>query len=344
MRPFLSILTIASAATVLSACATPNGTTPLVQNNASLLHPARHHARTGTLPSQLLFVPTESSTIDIYPLAKPNKAGPIAQITGLTANQDGMVVDKSGNLFVVNNGAYGNYDYVSEYAPPYDGSPTILSTVWGSETLYPIGVAVDSNGTVYVSNCGAYCFETAAIFVYPAGSTSPTSEITSKHFNSLAGLAIDSKNNLYAVGWNDQTDATDVFEVSAGSTTPKPLKLRGLDTGNGGNGVSLDAAGDLYVSGDSSGSNYVLEFKPHAHNASRIIDTMPFLLEPLQLQVGPDGNLYVPVSCPVGPCKAVYAFKPGAKKAFESIGGSQYSLDTFGVATAPNLQLEGSLR
>ncbi len=108
--------------------------------------------------------------------------------------------------------------------------------------------------------------------------------------------------------------------------------------------MSLDAKGNLYVSATSSGSNYILEYKPHAHNATRVIDTMPFLDEPLQLQVGPDGNLYVPIECPFAPCTAVYAFKPRGKKAFESIGGSNNTLSTFGVATAPNLQLEGTPR
>ncbi len=175
MRRHLSILALASTAAVFSACATANdGSTLQLQTTANVL-PAHDHPRTGTLPSQLLFVPAENGTIDIYPLTNPSTSGPIAQISGLAASQDGMVVDRAGDLFVVNNGSYANYDYVSEYAPPYTGSPTILNTVWQGETFYPIGVAVDSNNTVYVSNCGAYCFETAAIFVYPSGATSPAS-------------------------------------------------------------------------------------------------------------------------------------------------------------------------
>jgi hypothetical protein len=334
----------ACAAGALASCsgaAAPGGG---MLSSANVLPLARGQARAATLPSQLLFVPTENGTIDIYPLANPSQSGPVAQITGLTAFQDGMDVDKSGDLFVVNNGPSGNDDYVSEFAPPYTGSPKVLSTTWQSELFYPIGVAVDSKGTVYVSSCGAYCLETPAIFVYPAGATSPASRITSSDFNGLAGLTVDSKDNLYAVAWNDETFAADVFEIRAGSTTPKPLHLHGLDTGSGGNGVSLDSAGDIFVSATSSGSNYVLEYRPHAHNAFRVIDTMPFLDEPLQLQVGPDGNLYVPVNCASAPCVGVYAFKPKGKKAFESIGSSSGLTDTFGVATAPNLQLEGSKR
>lgn len=342
MRPLPTIL-LAAAIAGPSACGAPS-LSGGPANQASVLPSAHVVRHSRSLPAKLLFVPTETGSIDIYPLEKPNKTGPIAEITGLTAFQDGMVVDKSGNLFVVNNGSFGNDDYVSEYAPPYSGTPTILNTVWQNETFFPTGVAVDSKGTVYVSDCGAYCNETPAIYVYAAGSASPSSEITSAAFNGLAGLAIDSKNNLYAAGWSDQTFGADVFEVRAGSTKPRALHLQGLNTGSGGNGVSLDAAGDLYVSATSSGSAYVLEYRPGVRYAFRMIDSMPSLDQPLQLQVGPDGNLYVPVNCASAPCTAIYAFRPKAKRAFETIGGSENLLDTFGVATAPNLQLEGSSR
>lgn len=255
-----------------------------------------------------------------------------------------MVVDAQGDLFAVNNGSYGNDDYVSEYAPPYDSAPTILNTSWMSETFFPIGVAVDASGTVYVTDCGAYCHETPAIFVYPPGATSPASAITSARFNSLAGVTADAKGDVYVVNWNDSTYATDVFKVDAGTTKPKPLYLHGLVTGSGGNGVTLDSNGNLYASADSSGSSFILEYKPGKHNASRMIDSFPFLDFPLQLEVGPDKNLYVPVNCAAAPCTQVYAYKPKAGKPFESIGSSTGLIDTFGVATAPNLLLQGSHR
>jgi hypothetical protein len=284
----------------------------------------------------------ENGTIDIYPLKHAEKKGPIAQITGLTAFQDGMVVDASGNLFVVNNGPFGNDDYVMEFAPPYNSAPTIVNTVWMSQVFYPVGDAVDASGNLYVSNCGDYCSESPAVFVYPPGATSPTNAITSSQFNSLAGLALDAHGNLYVVGWNDQTFAVDVFEMPAGSSKFQPLHLHGLVTGSGGNGVTFNGAGDAYVSAISSGSNYVLEYKPGKRNAFFIIDSLPFLDEPTQLQVGPDGNLYVPVSCGVPPCPYVYGFKPRAKKAFEAIGSAPSTNYTFAVGVAPNPALQGS--
>jgi streptogramin lyase len=209
-----------------------------------------------TLPANLLFVTAENGTIPIYDLTNPGP-GPVYTITGLKYSQGQMVADKSGNLFVVNNGSFENDDYVSEFAPPYNSAPTILQTVWQGQTFYPLGITVDANGTVYVTNCGAYCSETPAIFVYPKGSLVPTQAITSPKFNSLAQLALDKQGNVYVVGWNATTFGTDVFVVQAGSTTPKPLGLEGLYSGSG---VTLDAVGNLYVTTFSGLPMYILEF------------------------------------------------------------------------------------
>ena len=341
VRRYLPLLA-AAGTLAASACAQqatlpaagPPGTGATARAGAA----APRTMRGATLPSHLLFLTNENGTISIYPLSNPG-LGPVATISGLTGYQQQMVVDKSGNLFVVNNGPSAGDDYVLKYGPPYNGSPAILNTVWQSQIFYPVGVAVDSHGTAYVSNCGAYCSETPAIFVYPSGATSPASAITSANFNSLGGLATDSHDNLYAVNWNTQTFGTDVFKVAAGSTTPKPLHLHGLTTGNGGNGISLDASGNLFV-GVPADSDYILGFHPGAHNAYKIIDNMPFAYGPEMLDVGPDGNIYVPFNCPFAPCVQAYGFRPHSGKPFESIGPSQYPGFAAGVATAPNLQLE----
>jgi hypothetical protein len=328
---------------ILAACSgSPASNAGPFGNTNALPAVRQSRGRAATLPSQLLFVPNEDGTIGIYPLDDPST--PVAQITGLQASQQGMVVDASGNLFVVNNGPSAGDDYVLKYAPPYAGPPTVLNTVWQSNIFYPVGIAVDGQGTVYVSNCGAYCLETPSVFVYPSGSTSPTKAIASSSFNSLAGLVADAPGNLYVVNWNDRTYGVDVFKLKPGATQPKALKLHGLVTGNGGNGVTLDARGDLFVSNNASGSDYVLEYKPGKHNAFRMIDSMPFTVAPTMIQIGPDKNLYVPVTCVFPPCVQGYAFKPKGKNAFESIGPTQNTTTTLGIATAPNPLLQGDKR
>ena len=261
MRRLYLRLAVTCTLVLASACSGPPANSGF-PTNASALPPAARGSHSGSLPSQLLFVPTEQGSINVYPLQDPNSSGPITQITGLTGGQQHMVVDANNDLFVVNNGASAGDDFVSEYAPPYTSPPAILNTVWMGEIFFPIGVAVDADGTVYVSDCGGYCLETPAVFVYPPGATSPSKALTSSKFSSLAGLAIDPHGDLYVVNWNATTFAVDVFKMRAGSTTFRPMRLLGLDTGNGGNGLSFDASGNLYVAATSSGANYILEYKP----------------------------------------------------------------------------------
>ena len=343
MRRFYLALIAPVAIGLLAACsgsaAAPGG----LSSSTSALPPVGSAAHKRTLPSQLLFIPDEGGDIDIYPLKRPDQGGVIAQITGLKAYQQQMAVDASNDLFVVNNGASAADDYVSIYAPPYDGTPTILSTTFNGFLYYPVGVAVDAGGTAYVTDCGQYCLETPGILVYPPGATSPAKMITSPSFNSLGGLTIDARGDLYVFGWNDSTFACDVFKLKGGSAAPKAMHLKGLDTGNGGNGLTFDGSGDLFVAANSSGSNYVLEYKPGSRTAFRAIDSLPFTDEPAMLDVGTDGNLYTSTVCSFGPCTWVYGFKPNGKKPFEQIGSSSAAA-ILGVATAPNLRLKGNHR
>lgn len=306
-------------------------------------------AEQSSLPQTLLFTETQNGTIPIYDLSDPAR-GPVATITGLSCIQGQMVVDKSGDLFVVNNGSGGQCFYVSEYVPPYNAAPIILQTIWQGQVFWPTGITVDASGTVYVSNVGAYFFETPAIFVYPTGSTVPTQAIrlTSAKFNSLANLALDQQGNVYAVAmnWNSATSGTvgtDVFMLPHGSTTLKELGLEGLyAVGSTPNGVTLDAAGNLYVSVPGALPLYILEFKPGQRTAAGIIDhwsLTPSWLEPTGLDTGPDGNLYVGVGCNGGTCPLVEGFKPGHDTPFELVGATSTSPFFHGVATAPNPKL-----
>lgn len=333
----LSCAAAAALALVAAGCAgsSDSGSVPPAPDGGS----AARQVRAASLPSRLLFVPTETGTIAIYPLVHPNHNGPLATISGLTGSQQQMVVDAAGNLFVVNNGASASDDFVSKFAPPYDGAPTILNTQWEGALFYPIGIAVDAQGTAYVTSCGAYCLETGAVYVYPAGATNPSNQITSPLFNSLAGIVSDAAGNLLVAGWDLNTGGVDVYSIAAGSSSAHPLHLHGLSTGNGGNGVALDASGDLYV-GANSNSDYILEFKPGKRTAFRAIRSMPFGQAPTSLDVGPDGNLYSGIGCPFGPCPEVDGFRPDRNRAFVRVGTSQSSTFVAGVATAPNLLLE----
>lgn len=246
---------------------------------------------------------------------------------GLVGSQYQMDVDKAGNLFVVNDNFLNNLqEYVAVYAPPYAAPPKKLTGV-----LFPIGMTVDANGTVYVANCGGFCHQAPAIYVYQHGSTTPTSTITSPLFNTLEGLAVDKNGNLYAASYNVATQASDVFKIAAGTTTPKALGLEGLDRTYG---IAIDPAGNLYVAVSWS-SQYILAFRPGSKTAYRNIHSFLFANSLEFMSIGPDGNLYVGVnSCAACGASAVLGFRPVGNKAFEGVGAPSDS--TFGVATKPN--------
>jgi sugar lactone lactonase YvrE len=284
------------------------------------------------LPSKLLFVPTGSDKIDIYALKNPNARGPLAEITrGLVGTQFQMTTDSAGDLFVVNdNFLNSNQEYVSVYVPPYTGRPTILSGV-----TFPIGVAVDADGTVYVSDCGVYCDQKPAVYIYRKGSTRPTGTIVSSSFSSLGGLALDRSGDLYVASCHRATGASDVFEVPAGSSDPRALGLDGLFNlgGPGIGSVTLDEHGDLYV-GNNSNSTYILEFESGSTEGERIIDPFSFFDVVGIDAYGSDGNLYVPIDCGNQSCEgAVLGFKPRGRTPFETVGAPA---QLAGVATVPN--------
>jgi hypothetical protein len=326
----LSAPCVASGLAVLLAVAGPTAgfcapVTPHanVSARSAIVAPARHRA----LPSQLLFIPTGAEGVNIYNLKNPN-AGPVGTITNsLVGTQYQLTTDAAGDVYVVNdNFVNSQQEYVSVYAPPYTGAPTILNGV-----LFPLGVAVDANGTVYVSNCGSYCSQTAAIYVYSPGATTPSSSIASASFNSLGSLALDAAGNLYVTNFDPQSGASDVFEIAAGSSTPKPLHLKGLIRAWG---LSINPAGDIYV-GNFFTSTYVLGYKPGKTKAFRILDPFDFFNFPEFMSFGPDGNLYVAQQCGNGPsCQgSVLGFKR-AKKPFEQVMMSGPEVN--GVATWPN--------
>ena len=289
------------------------------------------------LPANLLFVPTGDETINVYDLVNPNKGGPLAQITsGVVGAQFQMTADEANDLFVVNdNFLNNNQEYVSVYAPPYDGTPTLLTGV-----EFPIGVAVDFNNTVYVSNCGAYCSQSPAVYVYKNGSTTPTSEITSSGFSSLGGLAVDRAGTLYIASADRDTGATTIFEMPSGSTTPQPIALDGLFNfgGVGVPSIQVTGAGSLLI-GNNSNSIYTLGFKLGAHVASRLIDQFDFFDTPGIAAFGPNGSLYIPINCPSnGACEgAVLGFGPKAKTPSVIVGASA---PISGVGVVPNPEFQ----
>ena len=123
-------------------------------------------------------------------------------------------MDSHGKIYVANEsgGPSGNGS-VTVYAAGSSGKATPIATITGStdgdnnaglET--PLGIVVDSSGTIYVAN------QSNSVTIYAAGSdgnVTPTTTIAGA--NTLLdvpnGIAVDSKGNIYVTNAeDDQTD------------------------------------------------------------------------------------------------------------------------------------------
>jgi serine/threonine-protein kinase len=187
----------------------------------------------------------------------------------------------------------------------------------------PSGVAVDSAGSVYVTNfldgpvlklaagattpteltqglyrsvaadsAGAvYLTHDNRVLKLAPGATTPT-ELPVTGLGSLGGVAVDSAGNVYLVDKGNQR----VVKLPAGANTPTVLPFTG---GSAPSGVAVDSAGNVFVTmtvvhvigqGDT-GTNRVLKL---AAGATTQIE-LPFtgLKSPHGVAVDSAGNLYV---------------------------------------------------
>lgn len=201
---------------------------------------------------------------------------PKQTISNGTQRPDGMWVDAAGTLYVANI-ANGAPSYVDEFHP--GASSPFLTITEGLYLAQTVTVATD--GTVYVNNRGQ---NDAFVSVYApnSGHVLRTILLHVKAYQVDADqMAFDPQGNLFAaVRTLAPTGLTlHVVEIPAGTTNAVPY----LTLKNGGPGLAIDAAGNMYL-GASTG---VLVFKPGSKTASRTIRGAGGLIS-----VTPRGALY----------------------------------------------------
>jgi hypothetical protein len=354
-RRWFSLAVSLAAASGLSAC---GGAAPAGSSLLPNVPRAAHAIHQSALPSQLIFVPDSLGAVYIFSLKSPAQ-GPVGLISNLPGFQVQSTVDGKGNFYIGSQGTgFFNPDeyYVAKFAPPYNGKPVYMQTVWNKLYFAAIGVTADSKGNIYVSACGEYCNldpNLQGILVYPPGSIKPKRFIPVKRYGTLGALTTDGKDNLYGLTWDTRLQTADVFKIAAGSNKPKFLRLAGFNAGGDtAGGVAVDAAGDVYVGNTGPASSYILEYRPHTHEPFRQIDEgvwITMAAYPMFFGFGPDGNLYVPMGCGAGTqathtCPQVYGFKPKVAHSFESFGSQLGATTTMSVSFYPNPLLGGARR
>jgi hypothetical protein len=134
-------------------------------------------------------------------------------------------VDGSSNLWVALNTA-GSDPSLYVYKP---GASTPFRTLTGV-THIPVGVAIDSDGTAYVTDENE---GTGEVLVFAPGSNTPTSTLLDANGSCCGWVAIDQHHNLFFTYQAKSGPGGAVDEFVHGSTTPKSLGLT-LATSPGG--------------------------------------------------------------------------------------------------------------
>jgi hypothetical protein len=149
---------------------------------------------------------TKSSlpSITVYAAGSTGNASPAATITGSNTGliySSNIALDSSGNLYAIGIASDGEFS-VNGYAPGSNGDVSPAASITGVATDLngPIGLALDSNGNLYVLN--SRDSSTGSVTVYAPGSSGnipPIATVTS-YFSQLdlaSALALDSGRNIY---------------------------------------------------------------------------------------------------------------------------------------------------
>jgi hypothetical protein len=245
--------------------------------------------------SQTLYISDlVASSVTLFPANVPSPS-PIAKITDGIDTPEGIAVDAKGTLYVANSAFLGG------------GSPTVTQYPAGSVTpsvtikmqYPPMSVVADAKGNVYV---GGNSGSTVEIAEYAPGGTTPIKTVfpTSLHgFPFMGGLAVDSRDNLYASFFVYNNPPAHVVKFAPGLKHERDLNLAQLGGASLNQGLGRDAQGNLYVGGALNGINV---YAPGSHNPSRLISGG----ESQFFAVGKDGSLYDPTQVDV------LEFAPGA--------------------------------
>ena len=154
----------------------------------------------------------------------------------------------------------------------------ILSTVDSGFGL-PQGVAVDSNGNVYITdNLGQVLKET------PSGGSYNRSILSISGLNNPYGIAVDSSGNLYiADGGNNRV----VKETLSGGSYTQTTIASGL---NSPKGVAVDKNGNVYIA--DAGDGFIYKETPSGSTYQQV-SVADGLINPYGVAVDNSGNLYI---------------------------------------------------
>jgi len=199
------------------------------------------------------------------------------------------------------------------------GAPLIGSLTQGMDN--PCGLALDSQGTLYVTNDGANTVE-----VFPAGATAPSVTL-SQDLDLPVAVAVDTNGDVYVA--NDSATNPGIAVFPAGQTTPSAFITSSLLPQP--IQMFFDASRNLYVSDLDTGVVAEMPYgsqQPVSLGLEELVHARGIALDPL------DGNLYVNNLLHFGGNDAqTLAYAPGSVTPKYRLKGSTPAADdiVFGV-------------
>jgi len=286
-------LGVALSIVALQSCSA--GSSPLMPASApSAQFAASHRAvRAAKGSGERIYVASYSnSAVLVY---GPNlNSPPLRAITTGVAGPLAIALDGHGTLYVANSGATSS-GASSNTVTVYARGASKPSLTYSGFT-YPEGVAVASDGTLYVADATGSS-GSGVVRVYRNGSTAPTSSIT--YHNAFAmGVTVDSHDNLYVSWWAQVTRQTKVVEYAGGSGSGVNLGLHLPSHAVPSHTIAFDHAGNL-----------VLPVETNLYGALRpeyLAVFAPGATKPRKLFLGSLANLVYGVAFPPNDPNTVY--------------------------------------
>jgi hypothetical protein len=182
-------LAVAGALAGIAGCST-SGQSRLTSNAGAVPSlPSATSSIVVNATTPLLYASSNTAnSVVVYKQGGTNQS-PILTLTNGLNGPLGMFVDLNHDLYVANQPASTIVVFHRGATSPYK---TLTDPGY-----YPGTVAVDSNGTVYVSNTQTTGGAAGNVVVYANGSTTPTSSLTMPPNTQVGNEAIDKNHNLW---------------------------------------------------------------------------------------------------------------------------------------------------
>ena len=217
----------------------------------------------------------------VFELAAGASSSVQLPITG--GQPQAVAVDSAGDVYVADMTRNAVWKLAAGSNTPAAVPFTGLKCGGGDAPISsPVGVAVDSGGTVYVADGACQ----GRVVMLAAGSGT-ASVLPFTGLSQISGVAADGAGNVY-VSDGAYTGDGRVLQLAAGSNRPNTLPFTGLKMPQG---VAVDGAGNVYVTDD--GKKQVLKLAAGSSTPAALSFSSPFANGPYGVAVDRAANVYV---------------------------------------------------